>query len=87
MNLPRTVLNTQHIVAHKLHNKGKFQMFERHVFEGGTWEAEGEAWPGVSLAEGSRDINLAEAPLPDYLYPPAKCQGHSIQFMTQEDRI
>lgn len=60
------------------------------MFERGRWEADREVWFAVSLAEGSGGINLAE-PLPcprlTIYTQQQKCQAHSIQFMTHEDRM
>ena len=61
-------------------------MFERYAFERRWCQADREVWFRVSFAEGLGDTNLAEAPLPDYLYPPANVPVHSIQLMTRKDR-
>lgn len=58
-------------------------MFERSVLERGWCKADREVWLGASSVEGLGGTNLAEAPLPDYLYPPAHVPG--IQFMARED--
>lgn len=55
-------------------------MFERSVLERGWCKADRAVWLGVSSEEGLGGTNLAEAPLPDYLYPPAHVPGawHSV---------
>lgn len=74
MNLHRAVLNTQHILAHKLYDKESVT-YLKGVRLRGRWKADREVCSSMSLAEGPGDTNLAEGPQSDYLYPPAKVPG------------